>query len=68
MNLSMIAVTSLRGRGYVFGGGVIEMPLIGLPCGAPRFVPADEAAYEGLGLLFCITTDAAGFAMCFQGG
>ena len=44
------------------------MPLIGFPGGAPRFVPADDAAYEGLGFLFCITTDAAGFAMRFQGG
>ncbi len=64
----MIAVTCLRGGAYVFCGSVVEMPLIGLPGGAPRLMPADEAAYERLGLLFCITTDAAGFAMCFQGG
>jgi len=42
----MVAVTYLQGMAYVFGGGVIEMPLIGLPGGAPRFVPADDAAYE----------------------
>lgn len=40
----------------------------GLSGGAPRLVPADDAAYEGLGFLFCITTHAAGLAMCFQGG
>ena len=62
---SIFVVNCLRGGLYVVGRGV-QMPLIRLPGGAPRLMPADEAAYEGLGLLFCIATNAAGFAMCLQ--